>query len=153
MFRRDVARALLSMPEYSRFSKGLFAWVGFNTYAMPYTPNQRHEGQSKWSFKKLFKYAMGGILSFTTWPLKIAIWIGGIAALGSLLYLLWVLIVDYLINGIAIPGYPTLVCLILLFGGFQLLVLGIIGEYLARTYIEGKHRPIYIAKERLSTER
>lgn len=152
VFRRDVASALLSMPECSRFSKGLFAWVGFSAYSMPYTPNERYAGTSKWSFTKLFKYAMGGILSFTTWPLKIAIWVGGIASVGAVLYLLWVLVVDYLINGISVPGYPTLVCLILLFGGFQLCVLGIIGEYLARTYIEGKRRPIYVARERLSSE-
>lgn len=152
VFRRGVAEALLSMPEYFRFSKGLFAWVGFNVHAMPYTPNERFAGKSNWSFHSLFKYAMGGILSFTTWPLKVAKYLGLASSIGALIYLLYVVIVDYLTLGIAIPGYPTLVCLILLFGGMQLLVLGIMGDYLARDYIEGKHRPIYIEKEHLDTE-
>ncbi len=151
LFRHDVATALLSMPEYFRFSKGLFAWVGFRTHAMPYTPHQRHSGTSSWSFSQLFHYAMGGILAFTTWPLKIAKWTGVVSALGALIYLLYVVIVDYGIKGIAVPGYPTLVCLILLLGGVQLLVLGIIGEYLARDYLEGKHRPLYIARERIDS--
>lgn len=151
VFRRDVVQALLSMPEYFRFSKGLFAWVGFNTYAMPYTANARQSGTSNWSFWKLMKYAMGGILAFTTWPLKVAKYIGFVSSVGALVYLLYVIIFDYFIAGVGVPGYPTLVCLILLFGGLQLLVLGIMGEYMAREYIEGKHRPIYIAKERLST--
>ena len=151
VFRRCVAQALLQMPEYLRFSKGLFSWIGFNLHPMPYTPNERYEGSSSWSFGKLMKYATDGILSFTTWPLKVAKWIGAIAFIGSFLYLLYVLIVDYLIKGIGIPGYPTLVCLILLFGGIQLLVLGIMGEYMAREYLEVKRRPIYIAKERIDS--
>lgn len=151
VFRRDVRDSLLSMHEYFRFSKGLFAWIGFNTHPMPYTANERNSGSSNWSFRALFKYAMGGILAFTTWPLKVAKYIGLISSVGALVYLLYVLIVDYLIMGIGVPGYPTLVCLVLLLGGIQLLVLGIIGEYLARDYVEGKHRPIYIARERLST--
>lgn len=153
VFRRSVAEALLSLPEYFRFSKGLFAWVGFKTDVMPYEPKSRLAGDSAWNFSSLFHYAVNGILSFTTWPLKIAIYLGLIASLGSILYLLYVLIVDYLIMGIAIPGYPTLVCLVLLFGGMQLLVLGIIGEYLARAYIEGKRRPIYVARERFRSEK
>lgn len=151
VFRRDVVQALLSMPEYFRFSKGLFAWVGFNTYAMPYTANARQSGTSNWSFWKLMKYAMSGILAFTTWPLKVAKYIGFVSSVGALIYLLYVVIFDYFIAGVGVPGYPTLVCLILLFGGLQLLVLGIMGEYMAREYIEGKRRPIYIAKEHLST--
>ena len=148
VFRRIVADALLQMPEYLRFSKGLFSWVGFKMHAMPYTVRQRHEGKSTWSFPRLMKYAMDGILSFTTWPLKMAKWIVGISFVAAFLYLLYVLVVDYLIRGIAIPGYPTLVCLILLFGGLQLLVLGIMGEYMAREYLEVKRRPIYLTRER-----
>jgi glycosyltransferase involved in cell wall biosynthesis len=152
VFRRSVGEALLSMPEYFRFSKGLFSWVGFNTHAMPYTPNDRNAGESSWSFRSLFHYAMGGILSFTTWPLKIVKYVGVVSSVIALVYLAYVLFVDYMIMGIAVPGYPTLVCLILLFGGVQLLVLGVMGDYMARDYIEGKRRPIYIARERLDTE-
>lgn len=152
VFKRDVRDALLSMPEYFRFSKGLFAWVGFNTHSMPYTPNERNAGRTSWSFKSLFKYATGGMLAFTTWPLKVAKYIGFVASVAALVYLLYVLIVDYLVMGIGVPGYPTLVCLVLLLGGMQLLVLGIIGDYLARDYLEGKHRPLYIVRERLSTD-
>ncbi len=151
VFRRDVADALLAMPEVDRFSKGLFAWVGFTTLEMPYEPDARNSGTTKWSFHKLFKYAMGGIFSFTTWPLKIAVWAGALASLVALVYLVMV-VCEYFFIGIAVSGYATLVCLVLLFGGLQLVVLGAIGEYLARDYIENKHRPIYLARERLDTE-
>lgn len=151
VFRRTVADALISMPEYYRFSKGLFAWVGFNTHAVPYTPNDRLEGESNWSTRKLFKYAFSGIIAFTTWPLKVAKYIGFVSSVVASLYLLYVIIVEYLILGVGIPGYPTLVCLILLFGGIQLLVLGVMGDYQARSYIEQKRRPLYIVKERYDT--
>lgn len=152
IFRRDVARALLQMPERFRFTKGLFAWIGFRTETVPYTVRDRAEGTSSWTLRKLFSYAMTGVLSFTTWPLRIAKWIGFLASMGAMLYLLYVLLVDYLINGIDIPGYPTLVCLILLIGGIQMFLLGIIGEYLGRDYLENKRRPIYIARKRLDTD-
>ena len=148
VFRRCVADALLSMPEYHRFTKGLFAWVGFNTYAMPYTVSERASGESSWSTRALFKYARTGVMSFSTWPLKLLRIVGGIIAVLAALYLLYVLIFDYLIFGNTVPGYPTLVCLILLFGGLQLLAVGVLGDYLARSYIEGKRRPIYLARER-----
>lgn len=151
VFKREVADALLSMPEYFRFSKGLFAWVGFHVHTMPYTVRDRGEGKSAWTLRKLISYAMTGVLSFTTWPLRIAKWIGFLASMGAMLYLLYVLLIDYLINGIDIPGYPTLVCLILLIGGIQMFLLGIIGEYLGRDYLENKRRPIYLARERLAS--
>ena len=97
--------------------------------------------------RSLFKYAFSGITSFSTWPLKLAKYIGFTTALLSLLYLLYVIIVDYCIFGIDIPGYATLACLILIFGGLQLLFVGLVGDYLARMYIEGKRRPPYIVKE------
>lgn len=152
MFRREVGDALLSMPEYYRFSKAMFAWVGFNTHTMPYTPNERHSGSTKWSVWQLYRYAKDGLMSFATWPLDLARVIGGVFFIGAFLYLLYVIIVDYLIMGIAIPGYPTIVCLILLLGGAQLFVLGVIGAYLGRDYIQNKNRPIYIAKEHLGAE-
>lgn len=151
VFRHTVADALLSLPEGQRFSKGLFAWVGFKTLEVPYEPDARVNGESKWSVKSLFHYAANGILGFTTWPLKVAVWIGLIASLGGFAYLLWI-IFEYALRGTDVPGFPTLACLILLFGGLQLTVLGVIGEYLSRSYIEGKHRPLYIAKEHLTNE-
>jgi len=147
VFTRQVAKALLSLPERQRFSKGLFAWVGFNTHAVPYTVNERHDGTSSWSTRSLFRYAHTGITSFSTWPLKILKVIGSVVAALALLYLLYVVIFDYLIFGIGIPGYPTLVCLILLFGGLQLLAIGVVGDYLAKSYMESKQRPIYITRE------
>ena len=147
VFTRQVAQALMSLPERQRFTKGLFAWVGFNTHAVPYTAGERHTGTSTWSTRKLFRYAYEGITSFSTWPLKILKIIGSVVAALAMLYLLYVVIFDFFIFGIGIPGYPTLVCLILLFGGLQLLAIGVVGDYLARSFIESKQRPIYLARD------
>lgn len=149
--RRPVVDAILRMREYHRFSKGIFSWVGFETHYMPYVAARRHTGRSSWSFKKLLKYAFEGFLSFTTFPLKIASYLGFGASFSALIYLI-VVVVQKLFWGITVPGYPTIVALILLLGGLQLQILGVIGEYLARTYIEGKKRPIYLLKSYLSNE-
>ncbi len=145
-FRREMVESILEMKEYFRFSKGLFSWVGYHTYFMPYKASRRNAGKTSWSFRKLVKYAIGGITAFTTAPLNLATWLGGISSLLSGLYMI-VVVIQKLFFGIDIPGYPTLVVLILLIGGIQMLLLGIIGQYIAKIYIEGKHRPIYIAKE------
>ena len=145
VFKREVADALVSMPEYYRFSKGMFAWVGFNTVPYPYTPAPRAAGETKWSFGKLMRYGMDGVISFTTFPLKIASIVGSIAALIGVLMVIWV-IVEFFMSSFTPSGYPTIVCLILIFGGMILGALGIIGEYVARIYMETKHRPMYIAK-------
>lgn len=145
VFRRNVADALLAVPEYHRFSKGLFAWVGFNTLPWPYTPDERAGGESKWSLRKLFRYAFGGIISFSTLPLSIATWVGSISSLAAVIYF-FVVLYDTNIAKNTPDGYPTIVCLILLLGGLTLLTLGIIGTYIARIYIEDKHRPVYIAR-------
>ena len=144
-FRRSVADSLIEMKEYFRFSKGLFSWVGFNTEYIPYEVEERASGTSKWSFWKLFKYAVDGIIAFTTTPLRIATAVGGITAVLSIIYLI-VVVIQKLAFSITIPGYATIVVLILLLGGIQLCSLGIIGEYLARVYIQSKDRPIYITK-------
>lgn len=146
LLRRCVVDAILEMSEYNRFSKGIFSWVGFNTFYMPYTVEDRANGTSKWSFTKLFKYALDGIIAFTTTPLKIATYIGLVSSIASIIYML-VVIVQKLAFGIEVPGYATIVVLILLLGGLQLFCIGMVGEYLAKTYIEAKHRPIYIARE------
>lgn len=151
VFKCEVGEAILQMPEYFRFSKGLFSWVGFNVYTMPYDAKVRHSGTSNWSYRSLFHYASEGIMAFTTWPLKIVKYIGFVTAILALIYLLYSIIVDYFILHNGVAGYPTLVCLILLFGGVQTMVLGIIGDYLARDYVEGKHRPIYLMKQHYDT--
>lgn len=150
VFTRPVADALLRMPEYFRFSKGLFAWIGFKTLPFAYTPDERLSGTTTWSFSSLMRYAADGILSFSTFPLRIATVCGSVAALAALVYAI-VVAVQRIVFGIEVPGYATIVILILLIGGVQLLVLGIMGEYLARAYIQGKHRPVYIVRETLSS--
>lgn len=145
-FRRTVVEAILSLPEYFRFSKGIFSWVGFDTYYMPYVAEQRNAGKTKWSLRKLIKYAIEGFLSFTTFPLKLATYLGIFFSMLSILYMI-IVIIQKIFFSVDIPGYPTIVVLILLLGGIQLVILGIIGEYLARDYIQGKNRPIYIEKE------
>ena len=145
-FRRSVAEALINMPEYHRFSKGLFSWIGFNTHYLPYVAEERNAGETKWSVKKLMKYALEGFMSFTTMPLRFATYLGMIVSLCAVLYMIFV-IVKTLIFGEAVPGYPTIVTLILFLSGVQLLILGILGEYLARIYVQGKNRPVYIEKE------
>lgn len=145
-FRRPMVEAILSMDEYFRFSKGLFSWVGFNTKFIPYVVQERATGESKWSFRKLFKYALEGIFAFTTAPLRVATIGGLISALLSIIYLV-VIVVQKLFFGIDVAGFATIVVLILLIGGIELCCLGIAGEYIARIYIQTKNRPIYIAKE------
>ena len=151
-FRRPMVEAILSMDEYFRFSKGLFSWVGFNTKFIPYEVQERATGTSKWSFRKLFKYALDGIFAFTTAPLRSATILGLVTSFFSILYLI-IVVIQKLAFGIAVAGYATIVVLILLLGGIQLCCIGIIGEYIARTYIQTKGRPIYIAKDVLKNDK
>ncbi len=151
-FRKRVADAILSLPEYYRFSKGIFSWIGFNTYYLPYTAEERHSGESKWSFFKFFKYALDGIIAFTTLPLKVATVSGFVIFLASIAYMIFV-ILKRIILGVDVPGYATIVVLILFLGGLQLLLLGVVGEYIARTYIQGKNRPVYIEKKVLKAKK
>ncbi len=151
-FRRPMVDAILSMDEYFRFSKGLFSWVGFKTKFIPYIADERATGESKWSFTKLFKYAMDGIFAFSTTPLRISTIIGLGTALLSIIYL-FIVVIQKLAFGIDVEGYATIVVLILLIGGIQLCCIGIIGEYIAKTYIQTKNRPIYIAKEVIKNHR
>lgn len=144
--RRGVVQAILSMGEYHRFSKGIFSWVGFRTHYLPYTVQPRHAGKTSWSFIKLCRYAVEGIVSFSTFPLRIATVTGALMAFMSLIYIL-IVVIKKLAYGIAVPGYATIVVLILFTGGLQMIMLGIIGQYIARIYIQSKQRPIYIARE------
>lgn len=151
IFRRCMVESIVAMPEYHRFSKGIFSWVGYNTFFMPYSALERNAGETKWSFKKLLKYAVEGFISFTTFPLKIATFLGLLTSFLSVIYF-GVVVIQKIFFGIDVPGYPTIIGLILLIGGLQLLILGIIGEYLARIYIQSKNRPIYIEKEVISSD-
>ena len=146
LMRRSMVNAILSMTEYHRFSKGIFSWVGFNTEHMPYEVQPREHGETKWSFFKLFKYAIDGIVAFSTAPLKLATFIGFLSSILSVIYLI-VVVVQKLCFGIDVPGYATIVVLLLLLGGLILFCLGIIGEYIAKIYVQMKNRPIYIEKE------
>ncbi len=150
-FRRNVAEALINMPEYHRFSKGLFSWIGFNTHYLPYVAEERNSGETKWSVKKLIKYALEGFMSFTTFPLRFATYLGMAVSACAVLYMIFV-IIKTLAFGEAVQGYPTIVTLILFLSGVQLLILGVLGEYLARIYVQGKNRPVYIEKEYLHGE-
>ena len=150
-FRRSVADSILALGEYHRFSKGIFAWVGYNTCFIPYVACDRAAGVSKWNFRKLFNYAVDGIIGFSTKPLRIATFMGGLSAFASFVYL-FIVILQKLIAGIDIPGYATLIVLILFLGGMQLFCIGIIGEYVGRTFEQSKDRPVYIAKEILNYE-
>lgn len=150
-FRRSVAENIVQLGEYHRFSKGIFAWVGYETKFIPYTACERHSGSTKWNFWKLFNYAVEGIIGYSTAPLRFSIYVGGLTAVSAALYLIWV-ICEKLFLGIDIPGYATIIVLILLLGSIQLFCIGIIGEYVGRTFEQSKKRPIYIAKEDLGIE-
>ncbi len=145
-FRRSVGDSILQMTEYHRFSKGVFAWVGYNTEFIPYTACERVHGTTKWNFKKLMNYAIEGIIGFSTRPLRIATYLGVLTAAIAILYLI-IVVLEKLFVGIDIPGYATAIVLILLLGGIQLLCIGIIGEYVGKIFEQSKDRPIYIAKE------
>lgn len=150
-FRRCVAKSILSLGEYHRFSKGIFAWVGYNTCYIPYTACERAAGTTKWSFRKLLNYAVDGIIGYSTTPLRIATVLGMLTAAAAAVYLV-IVILQKLITGIDVPGYASIIVLILFLGGMQLFCLGIIGEYVGRIFEQSKDRPIYIAKEILDYE-
>lgn len=145
-FRKSVRDSILSLGEYHRFSKGIFAWVGYKTHFIPYTACQRAFGSTKWNFGKLMNYAIEGIIGFSTAPLRLATCLGGITGVAAALYLIAV-VLQKLIWGIDVPGYATIIVLILLLGSVQLFCIGIIGEYVGRIFEQSKDRPIFIAKE------
>lgn len=150
-FRRSVRDSILEMREYHRFSKGIFAWVGYNTEFIPYTACERHSGTTKWNFWKLLNYAIEGIIGYSTAPLRLATVLGTVSGIAAIFYLIGV-IVEKLVWGIDVPGYATIIVLTLFFGALQLFCIGIIGEYVGRTFEQSKNRPVYIAKEYLTYE-
>lgn len=152
LINRKMVNAILEMEEYYRFSKGIFSYVGFNAKYISYTVEKRKYGKSSWSIFKLFKYAFDGIISFSTAPLKVSTVLGVLSFLGAIIYFI-IIVIQKITVGIEISGYATIVCLILLFGGLQMICLGIIGEYIGRTYIETKNRPKYIIRDRITNEK
>lgn len=146
LMKRTMVDAILEMGEYNRFSKGIFGWVGFKTKWLPYVNIERVAGETKWSFWKLFVYSLEGIVAFSTVPLSIASVIGIILCFFAFSAIAFV-IGRTLVFGDPVEGWPSLVCIITLIGGIQLFCIGIMGQYLAKTYLETKHRPIYIVSE------
>ncbi len=152
MMKRPMIDAILSMAEYNRFSKGIYGWVGFKTKWIPCENVERVAGETKWSFWKLFLYSVEGITAFSTAPLAIASLMGVFFCLAAFLWII-VIILKTLIWGEPVAGFPTLACLLLLVGGSIQFSLGILGQYLAKTYLETKKRPVYITGETEETHK
>lgn len=146
LMTRQVVNSILTLQEYNRYSKGLFSFVGYKTKWLEYENIERVAGETKWSFWKLFKYAVEGIVAFTTAPLSLASVLGFIICFVSFIAIL-VIVVKTLLFGDPVGGWPSMVCILLFVSGIQLLCMGIIGQYLAKTYLETKKRPIYIVRE------
>lgn len=146
LMTRQVADAILSMPEYNRFTKGIFGWVGYQTKWIEFENIERKKGETKWSFWKLFLYSLDGIMSFSTVPLAFAAFMGVLFCIIAFAGILFT-IIRAAVFGDPTSGWPSLVCIICLISGVQLFCLGIVGQYLAKTYMEVKKRPIYLVKE------
>ena len=146
LMKRQVVDAIISLKEYNRYSKGLFSFVGFNTKWIEYENVERVAGETKWSFWKLFKYALEGITAFSTTPLILSSVLGVIFCIVAFIAIIFI-IVKTLVYGDPTPGWPSLACIIVFVSGVQLFCMGVIGQYLSKTYLEVKNRPIYIVKE------
>jgi glycosyltransferase involved in cell wall biosynthesis len=143
---RMAVRALLTLGETNRFSKGLFAWIGFPTAVVDYENVSREAGATKWRLRDLFNYGIDGVVSFNYRPLRLSIWFGVLVTSVAVLYALWVLW-DAVVHGNSVPGYVTTIAAVTGFGGVQMIILGVIGEYLGRIYAETKRRPLFLLKE------
>ena len=148
MMTRQMVDAVLTLKEYNRFSKGIFSWVGFKTKYLDYHNVERAAGTTDWSTWKLFKYAFDGIADFSQVPLSIAVWLGTTSFVLSIIGLLFVIIRRIVEPNSSVFGWASLICIILLLGGLQLLCIGIVGKYIGRIYMQVKQRPIYIIKEK-----
>ena len=143
---RQMVDAILSMREYNRFSKGIFSWVGFKTKYIEYENVERAAGTTAWSFWSLFRYSLEGIFAFSTAPLALASVLGLVSCVIAFLMMIWI-IIKTLAFGEAVAGFPSIMCAIFLLGGLQLFCIGVLGQYLSKTYLETKRRPIYIVRE------
>ncbi len=147
LIRRQMVDAILEVSEYNRFSKGIFAWVGFKTKYLEYKNVERVAGKTSWSFWQLLNYSLEGIINFSDAPLTIA-FLGGVAACLLAFFLIMIVIVRTLIFGDPTSGWPSMVSIILFLGGFQLLTIGILGKYIGKIFMETKKRPVYVVKEK-----
>ncbi|MFR8001940.1 MAG: glycosyltransferase family 2 protein [Hydrogeniiclostridium sp.] len=147
LMNRKVVDAVLSVGEYNRFSKGIFGWVGFKKKWLEYENVERVAGETKWSFWSLFIYALDGIIAFSTAPLVISSILGILLCVVSFVLIL-IVVIKTLMWGDPVAGYPSLVCIICFISGIQLLCMGILGQYLAKTYLETKKRPVYLIREK-----
>lgn len=152
MMTRQMTDAVLSLKEYHRFSKGIFEWVGFKTKYLEYKNVKRAAGETKWSFWKLFLYSIEGFVSFSTAPLTIASIMGVLLCSASFIAIIGIIIKTF-IFGDPTSGWPSLACIVIFIGGIQMLAIGIIGQYLAKAYMEVKKRPIYIVKDYINNEK
>ena len=143
LMKKNMVEAMLSLSEYNRFSKGIFSWVGFNTCWIEYENVDRAAGKTSWSFWGLVRYAVDGIVNFSNAPLDIATWFGLFFALIAFIYLVFI-IIKYAIFGDPVQGWATTICVILIIGGIQLFAIGVMGQYMGKTYMEVKNRPHYI---------
>ena len=146
LMRREMVDAIVEMGEYNRFSKGIFGWIGFRTYWLSYENVERVAGETKWNFWTLFKYAVDGIINFSQAPLSIASWFGIFMTFISFLMLIFI-VVRKVAFGDPVDGWASTICVMIFIGGVQLFCLGIMGQYIAKTYMESKHRPHYIISE------
>lgn len=146
LMKREMVDAVVSMGEYNRFSKGIFGWIGYRTFWMPYENVERVAGETKWNFWKLFKYAIEGIINFSQVPLSIASWFGITMTALSFIMLL-VVVVRKICFGDPVAGWASLICVIIFIGGIQLFCMGVMGQYIAKSYMETKKRPHYIISE------
>lgn len=146
LMKREMADVIVSMGEHNRFSKGIYGWIGFRTYWLPYDNVERIAGETKWSFWKLSRYAVNGIINFSQVPLSIASWFG-ISMTACSFFFLLVIIVRKLLFGDPVAGWASTICVIIFIGGIQLFCLGIMGQYIAKTYMETKGRPHYIISQ------
>lgn len=146
LMKRDMVDVIVQMSEYNRFSKGIFGWIGFKTYWLPFHNVERVAGETKWSFWKLFKYTIEGVVNFSQAPLNVASWFGFIMTAISVIALIFI-IIRKLVFGDPVAGWASLVSIIVFLGGIQLFCIGIMGQYLAKTYMETKNRPHYIVSE------
>jgi glycosyltransferase involved in cell wall biosynthesis len=149
---RKGVEVLRALPERARFSKGLYAWIGFKSIGIPYHVDERLTGETKWSFRKLFRFAFDGITAFSTVPLRVWTYVGGLVsalAIAAAVYFVF----EALLYGVDVPGYPSLIVSVMFFSGVQLMSLGIIGEYIGRIFAEVKRRPLYVVSERIGAAR
>ncbi|MFC6275374.1 glycosyltransferase family 2 protein [Levilactobacillus tangyuanensis] len=147
LMRRRVVQAIVGLPEVNRFSKGIFSWVGYKTTYLTFEHHDRVAGKTHWSIRQLMDYSLDGIMNYSEVPLAMASWLGGLSFVAALFSCLWI-VIRALLFGNSTAGWPSLITIMLMLGGLQLLCLGVLGKYISKIYLETKHRPLYLIKEK-----